>query len=91
MKRKGNRGFDPGASINELIAGLEKKTGIPVDGNPGAAFEAIVSTAREAFGEFERAVVKLHAAGQTVAVEIIVGDIERCMRRAIRLAGEVDA
>lgn len=33
-------------------------------------------------------VITLHKAGQTAAVDIVVEDIERCMRRAARLAAE---
>ncbi|MDR3446264.1 hypothetical protein [Dyella sp.] len=85
-KRKGGHDFDPVKSINELISNLEKMAGHHVDGEPGAACEAILSQARDAFGKFERAVAALHSAGQTAAVEIIVGDIERCVRRAVRTA-----
>jgi hypothetical protein len=88
MSRRKKDMFDPHTSLSELISGLEKENGHRIDGEPGAACAAILSQARQAFGEFEHAVVKLHASGQTVAVEIIVGDIERCMRRAVRLAGE---
>lgn len=87
-KRKRGHDFDPVKSINELISNLEKMAGHHVDGEPGAACEAILSRARDAFGKFERAVADLHAAGQTAAVEIIVGDIERCVRRAVRTAAD---
>jgi hypothetical protein len=87
-KRKRSHDFDPVKSINELISNLEKMAGHHVDGEPGAAGEAILSQARDAFGKFERAVAALHSAGQTAAIEIVLSDIERCVRRAIRLAAE---
>jgi hypothetical protein len=86
--RKRTKQFDPSASLNELISGMEQITGTRTAGEPSAACEAILSQVREAFGEFERGVISLYESGQTAAVEIIVGDMARCMRRAIRLAGE---
>jgi len=87
MGKKKNA-FDPVASLNELIADLQAKTGIRIDGEPGGECQSILGHLRESFSAFEVAVVKLHECGQTAAVEIILSDIERCMRRAIRLAGE---
>jgi hypothetical protein len=86
MKRKRGRSreFDPVKSLNELVSAMDRQ----LKGGPGAECEAILSQLRDSFSEFERAVTALHAAGQLAAVDIVTQDIERCMRRAIRLAGE---
>jgi hypothetical protein len=83
-KKKRVREFDPHASLNELIAALAAQ--MPVE--PGADCQRLIEQLREAFGEFERSVAVLHECGQTAAVKIIADDIERCMRRAVRLARE---
>ena len=83
-RKKKGRDFDPAQSLAELVNAMERQ----LDGGPSAECEAILSQVRDSFGEFERAVTALHAAGQTAAVEIITQDIERCVRRAVRTAAD---
>lgn len=88
-KRKRSGVFDPAASLNELISGLDDKTGHRIDGEPGSECRQIIDRAGAASAEFVRGLLALYRAeGNSSGVELLLKDFERVSRRAVQLAAE---
>lgn len=85
--KKRSKPFDPHVSLNELIIGLEKATGI----HPGEP-QNIAVRIDAAVADFRRGLLALHQSeGDSSGVEVLLGDLERIGRRAVRTAKEFGA
>ena len=88
MSRRKVKMFDPSAELGTLISALERKTGIRSEVDP----QHITTRVNAAAEDFKRGVLALHRAeGDSSGVEVLLGEIERVARRAVRMADEYGA
>ena len=86
MSRRKVKTFDRHDFLGGIISALEQQ--VARHAEPSTACATLLGELSVAFDEFKQGITTLHAAGQLAAVEIVTQDIERCMRRAVRLAAE---
>lgn len=87
MSRRRAKTFDPHASLAGFIIELERAIGHRAE--PGEEARALTERAQVAFGDFVRGIAALHRSeGMSAGVELLLGELERVARRAVRLGDE---
>lgn len=88
MSRRRVKTFDPVASLNGLIDEFERVH----SPHTGAESQHILDRVDSAVANFKRGVLALHRAeGDSSGVEVLLSELERVSRRAVRTADEYGA